>query len=124
MCLQIYEGACNILAPIVTHVMSMSVAGWAVVRGLPTEITHDFLKGKKIAHRFDEDWFLGTYKYTSRSGARAGYRGCHYSDDNCIYFHELNLADMGITGCWVVVRKIPITAEVLASAVNEASGTG
>ncbi len=78
---------------------------------MPTEVDHAFLKGKKIAHRFDEDWYLGTYKYTSRSGARVGVRACHYSDDNGVYFHELDLADMGITGYWVVVRKIPITAE-------------
>jgi hypothetical protein len=80
-----------------------------VVQTLPAEVTDAFFKGKKIAHRFNDDWYLGVYKYTRRgAGPLHGQRAVYYADDKNVYFHKLQIDEYGVHANWVVVRKVPV----------------
>ena len=79
------------------------------MQSLPAEVTDAFFKGKKIAHRFNDDWYMGVYTYTRRgAGPLHGQRAVHYSDDDNVYSHRLLSEEYGVEKNWVVLRKVPV----------------
>ena len=88
--------------------MLSSITGWALAQQ-PTELNAATLKNKKIAHRFNDDWYIGVYKYTKRGeGPLHGQRAVYYVDDRCVYFHKLLHDDYGVDANWVILRKVPV----------------
>ena len=91
------------------YVCFLWIAGWAVVQTLPAAVNDAFFKGKKIAHRFNDDWYMGVYKYTRRgTGPLHGQRAVYYADDKNVYFHGLKVDEYGVDANWVVLRKVPV----------------
>jgi hypothetical protein len=72
------------------------------------EVNHTYLRGRMIAHRFEDQWYIGTYKYVSTAKGRQGLFAVHYADDRTVYLHKLNLDEMGPEGNWVIVKKSKI----------------
>lgn len=68
----------------------------------------DAFTGKKIAHRFNDDWYIGSYRYTAMSGKFKGQRAVYYADDRALYFHKLEDDDCGVDKLWVVLRRVPV----------------
>jgi len=79
---------------------------------LPTEFTEGYFKGKRIAHRFNDAWYIGLYKYTRQGRRLHGQRAVYYNDDGQIYFHRLDPTEYGTNAIWVVVRKVAIVENI------------
>jgi hypothetical protein len=65
-------------------------------------------KGKHIAHRFNDDWYIGVYRYSPQGAALQGQRAVYYADDRTLYMHKLADDTYGVDKFWVVVKKIPV----------------
>ncbi|KAK3261917.1 hypothetical protein CYMTET_29204 [Cymbomonas tetramitiformis] len=80
--------------------------GWTVISAAPEEVNHKSLKkAARIAHRFADKWYTGKFRYISQTGAEKGLKAVYYSDDGLLYFHDLDLADYGAKGKWVILKK-------------------
>ncbi|KAK3249608.1 hypothetical protein CYMTET_40969 [Cymbomonas tetramitiformis] len=60
--------------------------GFAIVTSAPVELLYrKNLKGKWVAHRFHDKWYVGFYKYTVSSGKLSGKHAVYYADDKLVY---------------------------------------
>ena len=68
-------------------------------------ITQQAWKSRRVAHRFDDGWYDGTFK--GRHGGRTQYKDwydVYYHVDRKVSCHVLSLGTYGETRLWVILK--------------------
>ena len=81
------------------------VAGFAVAAA-PPAVSNQYLKGQKIAYKFQTEWMTGTFrgKYKGKKDEFKSHYAIYFDRKNSFYL-ELNLSAYGCDQDWVIINK-------------------
>jgi hypothetical protein len=68
---------------------------YLVVGNQPQNTVVALKKTHRIAHRFDDAWYIGVYKGKDRTGRFKGYHSVYYRDDERRWKHTLAVDEYG-----------------------------
>ena len=81
------------------------VAGFAVAAA-PPAVPNQYLKGQKVAYKFQTEWLTGTFrgKYKGKKDEFKDHYAIYFDRKNSFYL-ELNLSAYGCDQDWVIINK-------------------